>query len=75
MSERSIPEDGWSEEGGAWFNSLDWEDAQSLLTRQGDDPPTEDACAVGARPWCTSAGVMADAAVAMYALYEVKNRR
>ena len=39
MGTRNVPEDGWSKEGGEWFNNLDWEDAQYLLTRQ-----------VGARP-------------------------
>lgn len=42
MGKRNLPEDGWSEEGGGWFNSLDWEDAEFLLTRQVDDPRTEE---------------------------------
>jgi hypothetical protein len=41
MGKRNLPEDGWSKEGEEWFNSLDWEDAQFLLTRQADDPRTE----------------------------------
>lgn len=42
MGKRNIPEDGWSKEGGDWFNNLDWGDAQFLLTRQADDPRTEE---------------------------------
>lgn len=42
VGKRNIPGDGWSKEGEAWFDSLDWEDAQFLLTRQGDDPRTEE---------------------------------
>lgn len=33
MAKRNVPEDGWTKEGEAWFNGLDWEDAQFLLTR------------------------------------------
>ena len=40
MYQRNIPNDGWSKEGGAWFNSLDWEDAQFLLTTQRGEPLT-----------------------------------
>lgn len=42
MGKRNVPEDGWSKEGGDWFNNLDWEDAQFLLTRQPDDSSTEE---------------------------------
>ena len=42
MGKRNIPEDGWSKEGAAWFNSLDWEDAEFLLTTERDDPRTEE---------------------------------
>jgi hypothetical protein len=42
VGKRNIPEDGWSKEGEAWFDSLDWEDAQFLLTRQGTTPRTEE---------------------------------
>jgi hypothetical protein len=42
MGKRSIPGDGWSKEGEAWFNNLEWEDAQFLLTTQRDDPRTEE---------------------------------
>ena len=42
MGKRNVPEDGWSVEGRDWFNNLDWEDAQFLLTRQPDDSRTEE---------------------------------
>jgi hypothetical protein len=35
-------EEGWSKEGGDWFNSLPWDDALYLLARQGDDVRDEE---------------------------------
>ena len=41
MGSRKVPEEGWSQEGGEWFDSLDWEDAKFLLTQSADDSLTE----------------------------------
>ncbi|WP_346230136.1 hypothetical protein [Microbispora maris] len=36
-SNRRDGEEGWSKEGADWFNSLPWDDAKYLLTRQEGD--------------------------------------
>lgn len=32
MAKRNVPDDGWSEEGGAWFNSLSIEEVVDLMS-------------------------------------------